>query len=232
MKAKQIPEDEVIERYGAGESTVSIARSLSVGTQRIGFLLKERGLLRTRSEALKIVSSKRTPEQKRNLRRKGRKLDIQEILALFNSGLNPSRIAAKLRVNHNRIRKVIISAGLLMPPIPVRICASIGCMNELIGHKAAKICKTCAPNMRFANLIAKYGVSKPIWDEMEKRQNGRCALCPKPLQFVDHCHKTGIVRGLLCPLCNTALACIEADSSWASRAVEYIQRDHGSSIAQ
>lgn len=42
-------------------------------------------------------------------------------------------------------------------------------------------------------------------------QDGRCAICRKPLVLgtagvvTDHCHTTGLVRGLLCFRCNKAL---------------------------
>ncbi|MGW3763790.1 endonuclease domain-containing protein [Streptomyces sp. NPDC005131] len=33
-------------------------------------------------------------------------------------------------------------------------------------------------------------------------QEGRCATCPGPAEVVDHCHQSGIVRGVLCYDCN------------------------------
>jgi recombination endonuclease VII len=61
--------------------------------------------------------------------------------------------------------------------------------------------------------LRKYGISQIDYDVMLVRQGGRCAICrtdnPGKRSFhVDHCHKTGIVRGLLCPRCNSALGFI------------------------
>ncbi|MDX3353877.1 endonuclease domain-containing protein [Streptomyces sp. ME01-24h] len=43
-------------------------------------------------------------------------------------------------------------------------------------------------------------------DALRRWQAGACAMCSASLQrlLVDHCHKTGRVRGLLCTSCNTA----------------------------
>lgn len=57
-----------------------------------------------------------------------------------------------------------------------------------------------------------YGISLKDYESMLVVQEGRCAICrataeesPKGMLFVDHCHKTGKVRGLLCSLCNFVL---------------------------
>jgi hypothetical protein len=62
---------------------------------------------------------------------------------------------------------------------------------------------------RNTNLRTKYGITLIQYNEMNKAQGGVCALCSKPPKSrnldVDHCHKTGRVRGLLCPTCNSAI---------------------------
>jgi hypothetical protein len=67
---------------------------------------------------------------------------------------------------------------------------------------------------RSQNLRA-YGLTADDFERMEQDQGGRCAICGalpagrwKRL-FVDHDHKTGKVRGLLCHLCNSALERID-----------------------
>lgn len=61
-------------------------------------------------------------------------------------------------------------------------------------------------------LKSKYGLTLDDYDRLVEEQNGQCAICgtDKPnchhKRFVvDHNHKTGEVRGLLCSTCNTGL---------------------------
>ena len=51
-----------------------------------------------------------------------------------------------------------------------------------------------------------YGITSAQYDQMLEAQGGRCAVCRrlpgKTRLNVDHDHKTGLVRGLLCWTCN------------------------------
>ena len=60
-----------------------------------------------------------------------------------------------------------------------------------------------------------YGITIEDYETMFANQNGVCKICQKTCKSgknlaVDHCHKTGKVRGLLCATCNTSLGRIEA----------------------
>ena len=60
------------------------------------------------------------------------------------------------------------------------------------------------------------------FDQMVELQGGKCALClrdPGYRLFVDHCHATGKVRGLLCSKCNGALGWFENNRD---RIVDYL----------
>jgi hypothetical protein len=75
------------------------------------------------------------------------------------------------------------------------------------------------------NLMTKYGISMPAFLALMEAQNGLCAICMEPMlrPRVDHDHKTGIVRGLLCHACNIKLAAIE-DVDYMNRAVRYLKK--------
>ena len=55
----------------------------------------------------------------------------------------------------------------------------------------------------------------PVWPEGKNRktmlaeQDGKCAICHRREDgctfVVDHCHKTGLVRGIICQKCNVML---------------------------
>jgi len=56
---------------------------------------------------------------------------------------------------------------------------------------------------------------------------GTCALCPAPDCFFDHCPTTGILRGLVCNVCNTRLGVLERTgigypNGWTDRAAAYL----------
>jgi hypothetical protein len=62
-------------------------------------------------------------------------------------------------------------------------------------------------------LRKRFGITANQYDGMYLSQGGVCAICYKPeigqRLSVDHCHKTGKVRGLLCDTCNTTLGKFE-----------------------
>lgn len=62
---------------------------------------------------------------------------------------------------------------------------------------------------RSHDLNKNYGISIAEYESLLKRQRGVCAVCKKePIKRrldVDHDHRTGKIRGLLCPNCNNGL---------------------------
>jgi hypothetical protein len=79
----------------------------------------------------------------------------------------------------------------------------------------------------------KWGEYKRLYDE----QNGKCPICDIPLQFlngkkgqrrdsthVDHCHKTGQIRNLLCNQCNLALGYFADNIIVMEKATKYLKR--------
>jgi hypothetical protein len=82
---------------------------------------------------------------------------------------------------------------------------------------------------RERHLIKKYGVTLKDYDAMLISQGGECAICNKPeseekhgVLHVDHCHKTGVVRGLLCNNCNQVLGRAMDNPETLCRAAEYL----------
>ena len=74
----------------------------------------------------------------------------------------------------------------------------------------------------------KYGITKFDLDKMRRKQGNKCAICGaeesalKVPLYIDHDHKTGKVRGLLCNKCNSGLYYIEK-KHWVEKAREYLE---------
>lgn len=68
---------------------------------------------------------------------------------------------------------------------------------------------------RGLNYTSKYGISIEDYNGLFEKQDGRCKVCRihqselSRRLCVDHDHKTGEVRGLLCNKCNTNIAELE-----------------------
>ena len=68
---------------------------------------------------------------------------------------------------------------------------------------------------RNSHLRIKYGINSIIYDEMLIKQNYKCDICKKSVEalqrvlYVDHDHKTGAVRSLLCARCNLIVGLFE-----------------------
>lgn len=85
------------------------------------------------------------------------------------------------------------------------------------------------------NAKSKYGVTPEDRAEMLRRQGGGCAICGKPEGVlnprtgrptrlsIDHDHRTGRVRWLLCPQCNTVLAMARDDPALLERAAQLLR---------
>ena len=79
------------------------------------------------------------------------------------------------------------------------------------------------------HLQYQYGISIEEYSMLAARQDNKCATCGKPAEethrkrlFVDHCHSTGKIRGLLCQQCNTALGMVNDDISKLSALISYL----------
>ena len=72
---------------------------------------------------------------------------------------------------------------------------------------------------------AEFGIDTDLYEQLLASQDGHCALCPtRPKTrrlHVDHDHRTGMVRGLLCYACNRMLT-TKATREWLLRAAEYV----------
>ena len=81
------------------------------------------------------------------------------------------------------------------------------------------------------NLRKTYGSGVADYDRMFEEQEGRCAICGGTDSrssrtehfFVDHCHETGQVRGLLCAGCNVGIGGLGDNIDRLKAAIEYLE---------
>lgn len=94
-----------------------------------------------------------------------------------------------------------------------------------------KTFKTKNPNY-FLNkhLQTAYGITLDEYNGLLKIQNHECAGCgikdteaPRNKLYVDHCHTTGKIRGLLCQHCNTALGMVKDSPDTLLSLINYLK---------
>jgi len=79
----------------------------------------------------------------------------------------------------------------------------------------------------------RYGLSKGQYDQLFASQGFKCAICGakenvlkngKKMRFyVDHCHKSGKVRGLLCLRCNSGIGYLGDNPQKVRAAAQYLE---------
>jgi hypothetical protein len=92
-------------------------------------------------------------------------------------------------------------------------------------HLRQKEDPTYRQRARSRRLKNKYGITAEEYATMLNAQGGGCKLCfrapgSRPLH-VDHCHTTGVVRGLLCHQCNWYLGTVDKDPGILNRITAY-----------
>lgn len=85
-------------------------------------------------------------------------------------------------------------------------------------------------------LKTRYGITTEKYTELLVMQENRCAICgneetavhkkTKKIQklAVDHCHKTGEIRSLLCQDCNRGIGLFHEDVSRLKNAIDYLMK--------
>lgn len=89
----------------------------------------------------------------------------------------------------------------------------------------ASECKACAATKQANNTLRrKYGLTTADKAAMSAAQNDRCPICDRKVKLVvDHCHKAGHVRALLCDRCNRLLGVADDDINLMRRAITFLE---------
>lgn len=101
-----------------------------------------------------------------------------------------------------------------------------------ITNPNAKQRKYCGDNCQ--KVHSKYGISEYEHEDLLITANYKCEICGKEEigidnrtgkiyeLAIDHCHKTGKVRGVLCASCNTSLGGFKDDTNLLQKAIQYL----------
>lgn len=101
---------------------------------------------------------------------------------------------------------------------PRRTCK--GCQSTFQPAGATtRYCLTCYPNREDGSRCLTHGITHAQFQALLDSQNHACAICQKRFDElscrrfpanIDHDHKTGKIRGLLCNKCNVSLGHFES----------------------
>lgn len=106
--------------------------------------------------------------------------------------------------------------------------------NRIVRREKLRIWRLRNPQLvsktkRRNNFMSKYKLTLRQVDEILKSQNGLCAICRSPVLLggkggakIDHCHKTNIIRGILCSTCNTGLGHFKDSINNLCEAIKYL----------
>lgn len=76
----------------------------------------------------------------------------------------------------------------------------------------------------------KFGITGQDYNDMKKAQDNKCAICETTIPggrgdfHVDHDHKTGKIRALLCFPCNTGLGHFKDNPEFLEKAAFYLKQ--------
>lgn len=105
---------------------------------------------------------------------------------------------------------------------------------EVVREKCKDCCRLYSQSRRDLRyyLPRLYGITEQQYDDMRQAQQYRCKICSIHEDewfekrgrrlFVDHCHNTDSVRGLLCGDCNTGLGQFKDNVQNLQKAIEYL----------
>lgn len=96
--------------------------------------------------------------------------------------------------------------------------------NERNREKVVARNRERSKHLRFSQ----HGLTEADYLSLLERQNGVCAICQRECDVIDklsidHCHVTGLVRGLLCKRCNSGLGFFRDDWRALLTATRYVQ---------
>jgi len=102
--------------------------------------------------------------------------------------------------------------------------------RALNGISQRSTCRKCTEHRKYKRFIEKtYKFTFEQYEQLFDSQDGKCAICESKVGnsktgrlFVDHCHSSHEVRGLLCGNCNSGLGHFKDSPKLLQRAINYL----------
>jgi hypothetical protein len=96
-------------------------------------------------------------------------------------------------------------------------------------NKPRTDCKICHEKVKMKSKVGAYGLTLEQYSNLFIKQNNKCGICGcvfinKKHTHIDHNHKTGTVRGLLCHGCNTAIGLFKESTNNLKSALKYLKK--------
>lgn len=126
----------------------------------------------------------------------------------------------------------MIKSGLAVKAGELGLCLACNKVKK-IGCSGQGLCSNCYMKshrnyrtyIRRSNL-KKFNLTIKSFAELANKQDNKCAICNQVKKlYVDHCHNTGKVRGLLCNGCNSGIGHFYDDINLLEKVLDYLKKN-------
>lgn len=120
---------------------------------------------------------------------------------------------------YNKRPEVVERRKLWRPSEEKRMALRLYCKQYRVVHKRTLLSK---------KLQKLYGITIECYEQLKINQNNQCLICENELGkgrdiAIDHDHKTGKVRGILCGNCNKGIGFLKENVQFLKNAIIYLQ---------
>jgi hypothetical protein len=170
---------------------------------------------------------------------------LDKVADLFRRGLSIREVSRRTGLSFGIVRAQLARQGLHRINHKhfrdgLAVCKSCGLekvRDEFPGlHYGKYRCRDCLAVDNHKQQVRRQGRTVKEYEALLEKQNGQCAICGvreghrscrgrECRLAIDHDHRTGAVRGLLCNNCNRGLGRFKDSADLLKAALRYLQRE-------
>jgi hypothetical protein len=170
---------------------------------------------------------------------------VDEIADLFRTGLSIREVSRRTGICFSVVRSHLIRSRLHQVQhrrvrdgmAPCRRCGRKRPTDEFPALRDGKYrCRDCLTELSREVQARRRGCTPEQYQALLEKQDGRCAICgvaeghrschgTKCRLAIDHDHRTGATRGLLCNNCNRGLGRFKDSIAILESALRYLKRE-------